>query len=168
MKIMIITLCDDGGMIHYVSQLAKALSKKAYVVVLAPVGINKKNFTKTVKPIELPLGHVMKTFFINTLLLTRPLKFLDTIKKEKPDIIHFNECHPWSSFFLPLLPDTPVVTTIHDVKPHIGTRKFDHIFGHYMHEKYSDCIIVHGMKAKKELKTSKKSFVIPPGDYSFF
>jgi starch synthase len=168
MKIMIITLCTDGGMVHYVSQLANALSKKEEIVVLAPVGIEKKNFAKNVKIIELLLGHVMKTVFMNTLVFTRPLKFLNTIYKENPDIIHFNECHPWSSFFLPFLIRIPVVTTIHDVRPHIGTRKCDYIVGHQMHKKFSDGFIVHGEKARKELKVHKKCFVIPHGDYSFF
>ena len=164
---MIITLCIDGGMNHYVSQLANALSKKEEVIVLAPVGIEKKNFANTVKIIELPLGHVMKTIFMNTLVFTRPLKFLNTIYKENPDIIHFNECHPWSSFFLPFLTRIPVVTTVHDVKPHVGTRKFDYIVGHQMHRKFSDGFIVHGERARNELKVPKKCFVIPHGDYSF-
>ena len=168
MKIMIITLNTYGGMIHYVSQLANALSKRDDVVIIAPVGVERKNFAKNVKIIELQLGTVIKKFFINTLIFIRSLKFLNTIYKEKPDIIHCNECHLWLSLFLPFLIKFPIVTTIHDVNPHIGSRKFDQIIGKKIHIKFSDCLIVHGERAKKRLKTNKKCYVIPHGDYSFF
>jgi alpha-maltose-1-phosphate synthase len=168
MKIMTITFSMYGGMIHYISQFTDALSKKEDVVIIAPFGVERKNFTKNVKIIELPLGHTIKTFFINTLIFTRPLKFLNTIHKEKPDIIHFNECHLWSSLFLPFLTKIPIITTIHDVKPHIGSRKYDQIIAQRIHAKFSDCLFVHGEKARKELKIHKKCFVIPHGDYSFF
>ena len=168
MKIMIITLSTYGGMTHYVSQLANALSKREDVVVIAPGGVERKNFAKDVKIIELQLGTVIKKFFINTLIFTRSLKFLNTIYKEKPDIIHYSDCPLWSSLFLPFLIKFPIVTTIHDINPHPGSRKFDQIIGQRMHIKFSDCLIVHGVKAKKELNTNKKCYVIPHGDYSFF
>ena len=52
MKIMIITLMTYGGMIHYVSQLANALSKREDVVVIAPVGVKRKTFVKEIKIID--------------------------------------------------------------------------------------------------------------------
>ncbi len=168
MKILIITFNTKGGLNHYVSQLANALSKREEVVVIAPVGVEKKNFTNNIKIIELELGTVIKKFFINTLIVTRPLKFLITIYKEKPDIIHCNGSPMWLSFFLPLLIKYPIVTTIHDVNTHTGSRKFDQIIGKKMHFIFSDCLIVHGEKAKKELKVNKNCYVIPHGDYSFF
>lgn len=168
MKILIITLNIQGGMNHYVSQLANALSKKEDVVVISPIGIVRKNFAKDVKIIELELGTVIKKVFINTLIFTRPIKFLITIYKEKPDLIHCNGCPLWLSFLLPFVNKFPIVTTIHDVNPHLGRRKFDQIIGKKMHIRFSDCLIVHGEKAKKELKTNKKCYIIPHGDYSFF
>jgi glycosyltransferase involved in cell wall biosynthesis len=171
MKIMIITLNTYGGMIHYVSQLANALSKREDVVVIAPVGIEREYFLKDVKIIKLHLGDTIKNIFINTLALTRPLKFLNTIYKEKPDLIHFNECHLWSSLFLPLFIRFPIVTTLHDINPHYGTpisRKLNHMFGKKMHIRFSDCLIVHGVKIKNELKTKQRCYVIPHGDYTFF
>ncbi|MDO8727134.1 MAG: glycosyltransferase family 4 protein [Candidatus Methanoperedens sp.] len=168
MKILIITLDTYGGMNHYVSQLTNAISKREDVVVIAPVGIERKNFLKYVKIIELELGTVIKKFFINTFLLTRPIKFLNTIYKEDPDIIHCNDCPLWLSLFLPFLIKYPIVTTIHDVNPHIGRRKFDQIIGKNIHLRFSDCLIVHGKKAKEELNTNKKCYIIPHGDYSFF
>lgn len=153
---------------HYISQLANALSKREEVVVIAPVGVERKNFANNIKINELELGTVIKKFFINTLIFTRPLKFLFTIHKERPDIIHCNESPMWLSFFLPLLIKYPIITTIHDVNTHTGTRKFDQIIGKRMHIMFSDALIVHGEKAKKELKVNTNCFVIPHGDYSFF
>lgn len=153
---------------HYVSQLANAISKREDVVVIAPVGIERENFVKYVKIIELELGTTIKKFFINTLIFTRPIKFLNTIYKENPDIIQCNDCPLWLSFFLPFLIKYPIVTTIHDVNPHIGRRKFDQIIGKNMHIRFSDCLIVHGKKAKEELNTNKNCYIIPHGDYSFF
>lgn len=155
-------------MIHYVSQLANALSKKEEVVLIAPVGMDKNNFAKDVKIIKLELGTDIKRVFINSLILTRPIKLLDTINCERPDVIHFNEAELWSSLFLPFLYKYPIVTTIHDVNPHKGSRKFDQVIGKKMHISFSDCIIVHGEKAKKDMKMNKKCYNIPHGDYSFF
>ena len=168
MKIMFIILNTQGGMIHYISQLANALSKREDVVVIAPVGVERKNFVKNVKVLELHLGDVIKNFFINTLMFNRPLKFLNVIYKEDPDIIHCNESPLWMSFFLPLLVKFPIVTTIHDVNPHLGSRKFDQVIGKRVHIKFSDCLIVHGAGAKKELNADKKCYVVSHGDYSFF
>lgn len=168
MKILIITLNTSGGLNHYVSQLANALSKRESVVVIAPVGVDRKNFIKDVRIIELELGNIIKNFFINTLILTRPVRFLYTIYKENPDIIQCNSCPLWIGFFLPFLRKYPIVTTIHDVKHHIGSRSFDQIIGKKMHIKFSDCLFVHGEKAKKEMGVNNKCFVIPHGDYSFF
>jgi alpha-maltose-1-phosphate synthase len=54
------------------------------------------------------------------------------------------------------------------VKPHTGSRKCDQIIAQRLHVRFSDCLIVHGEKAKKDLKTTKMCFVIPIGDFSFF
>ena len=168
MKIMIITSNTHGGMIHYVSQLANALSKRENIVVIAPVGVERKYFTKHVKIVELHLGNTIKKFFINTLIFTRHLKFLNTVYKEKPDIIHFNGSHLWMCLFLPFLTKFHIITTIHEINPHIGSRKFDQIVGKKIHIKFSDCLIVHGKRLKYELKTNKLCYIIPHGDYSFF
>ncbi len=168
MKILILTLNTYGGMNHYISQLVKSISEKEEVVVIAPVGIDRRDYPKNVKIIELELGTVIKKFFINTLIFTRPIKFLSTIYKEKPDIIHCNENPMWLGFFLPFLVKYPIITTIHDVNPHFGSRKFDQLIGRWLHIKFSNGLIVHGKKAKRELKTNKKCYIIPHGDYSFF
>ena len=168
MKIMIITLNKQGGMIHYVSQLANSLSKKEEVVVIAPIGVEKDNFDENIRIIELKMGNVLGNFLTNTLVFTRPLKFLRTINEEQPDIIHFNENHLWTSIFLPFLKKFKIVTMIHDVKPHPGSRKIDQKIAKKLYNHFSDCFLVHGKYAEKEIKTDKKCYSIPHGDYAFF
>lgn len=171
MNILIITLNTHGGMTHYVSQLANALSKREQVTVIAPIGLDRKNFSSEVKIIEMHLGTIGSKLFLNTFLFWRPLKLLKTIYNEKPDIIHFNENHLWLGLFLPFLTKFSIVTTIHDTKPHQGNgiiRRFEHDAGKKIFIKFSDCIIVHGETAKSQLQIKKKCYVVPHGDYSFF
>lgn len=168
MKIMIITLNTKGGMVHYTSQLANSLVKKVDVVVLAPEGIEQKNFSDNVKIIELKVGNILKNVIINTMIFTRPLKFWRTINKENPKIIHFNECHPWTALFLPFLRKFKIVTMIHDVNPHLGSREIDQKIAKKLYVKYSNALLVHGESSKKELKVHEKIYSIPHGDYSFF
>ena len=168
MKILIITMNIRGGMIHYVSQMANSLSKTVDVVVIAPEGVEKYNFEKDVKIIELKMGNILKNFLTNTLILTRPYKFLKVIYEENPDIIHFNENHLWTALLLPFLKKFNILTMVHDIKPHPGRRTIDQKIAKKLYYHFSDCLLVHGEYAKKELKTNKKCCSIPHGDYSFF
>ena len=112
-------------MIHYVSQMANSLSQKVDVVVIAPKGVEKNNFEKNVKIIELKMGNILKNFLTNTLILTRPNKFLRIMYEENPDIIHFNENHLWTALLLPFLRKFNILTMVHDIKPHPGRRTID-------------------------------------------
>ncbi len=167
MKILIITMSASGGMRHYVSQLANSLSKKENVSVIVPEGANTKDFSRDVNVINLKLGNTVKNFIINTILFTRIIKFYKTIRSENPDVIHFNNCNLWIALVLLFLRKFKIVTMIHDVNPHIGTRKWDQIIAKKIFIKFSNAIIVHGEYAKRQLNLTK-CYHIPHGDYSFF
>ncbi|WP_067074991.1 glycosyltransferase family 4 protein [Methanoculleus horonobensis] len=173
MKILILAMNIKGGMVHYVSQLANALSEENDVVVIAPIGVNRDTFSENVRLTELPLGNIARNFIVNTLIVTRPLNLIRTIRRENPDVIHIQEPHLWWSFFLPYLSKYPLVFTVHDVNPHPGDRRFDQIIGQKHVVDHSNDLIVHGESAKKELLTKysipeSRCHVIPHGDYSFF
>jgi alpha-maltose-1-phosphate synthase len=173
MKVLIITLNINSGIIHYTSQLANALVKQYHVTIICPICTDKKYFSSKIKIIELPLGNVLKNFFINTLIISRPITLIKKIYKEKPDIIHFQGCHLWMCFVLPFLKKIPLVVTIHDVRPHFGTRKFDQIIGQKYHIYFSKGIIIHGETMRDDLYTlydlkGKICRVIPIGGFSFF
>lgn len=168
MKILILTHNIGGGMIHYTSQLANTLAEEHDVVVIAPRGVARETFNQKVRLIELDLGNIVKNFVKNTLIFTRVLRFIRTVRDEQPDIIHVNGYSLWYSLLLPFLNQFPIITTIHDVNPHIGSRQFDQAIARRRFFRYSDALIVHGEWAKKQLSTSIPIFVIPHGDYSFF
>ena len=168
MKIMLITNNTSGGLIHYTSQLANSLSKNNSVTVVAPIGLDDKYFEDRVKIKKMKMGNLKKSFVIDTLIFTRLLNFKHMVDKEKPDIIHFQECPLWLAPLLPSLNKFPIITTKHDTNPHPGSRVFDQILSKHIYFKYSDSIIVHGEKAKEDINTNKECFVIPHGDYSFF
>ena len=173
MKILILTMNIKGGIVHYVSQLANALAEENDVVVIAPIGVDQNTFSEKVRLIELPLGNVIKNFIVNTLVITRILNFIKTVRTEKPDVIHIQGSGLWWVLSLPYLSRYPLVCTIHDVHPHVGSRKFDQIIGQKCIVHNSNDIIVHGEFAKKELlmkhpNLGGRCHVIPHGDFSFF
>jgi glycosyltransferase involved in cell wall biosynthesis len=171
LKILQITLNTNGGMIHYVSQLSNALALNNDVSVIVPIGAETELFNSSVKIIPLHTGNIKKNFVVNTLIVTRLIKFYKTIRNIHPDIIHLQSCDLWICLFLPILKNYKIVTTIHDVEPHIGSRQIDQKIARDAHIEFSDCIIVHGNKAKSVLEKkvkNKKIFSIPHGDYSFF
>ncbi|HHV24574.1 MAG: glycosyltransferase family 4 protein [Methanosarcina sp.] len=171
MKILQITLDTKGGMIHYVSQLSNALALNNDVSVIIPIGAEADLFNSSVKIVPLHTGNIIRNFIINTLIVTRMVQFYKTIQRIHPDIIHLQLCNPWICLFLPILRNYKIVTTIHDVEPHIGSREVDQKIARDAHIKFSDCIIVHGNKAKSILEKkaiNKKVYSVPHGDYSFF
>jgi len=171
MKILQIVMPTHGGIIHYTSQLSNALSENNEVHVITSVGSEIELFNNSINLIQLHTGNIIRNFILNSIIITRMMTFIKTIKKIDPDIIHLQSYHPWICLFLPLLQKYKIVTTIHDVKSHIGTRAIDENIARNIHIKYSDAFIVHGNLAKEILEkkvTSKKIFVIPHGDFSFF
>lgn len=171
MKILQITLDTKGGMIHYVSQLSNALAINDDVSVIIPIGAERELFNSSVKIVPLHTGNIIRNFIVNTLIVTRMVQFYKTIQNINPDIIHLQSCYPWICLFLPFLNKYKIVTTIHDVEPHIGSRAIDQKIARDIHIKFSDCIIVHGNKAKSTLQKkaiNKKVYAFPHGDYSFF
>lgn len=171
MKILQIVITTQGGLIHYTSQLSNELCKHNEVNIIAPIGLETELFNKTIKLNPLHTGESIRNIIINSIIFTRIVYFLNTIHKINPDVIHIQSCHPWMCLFLPFLQNYKIITTIHDVNPHIGPRMLMQEIARDIHIKYSDALIVHGDVAKTSLEkknTDKKIFVIPHGDYSFF
>lgn len=171
MIIVIINFNTKGGMVHYISQLSNALIKRSSLYIIAQKGIEKRNFNDSIKIIQLETGNTKRNFILNTVLIHKSLKFLNIIHQINPDIIHLQSCHLWVCLFLPFLKKYKIVTTIHDVTPHMGSRFIDQEISRKVHIKYSDALIVHGQNAKRMLAKecdNKKIFIVPHGDYSFF
>ncbi|WP_220680611.1 glycosyltransferase family 4 protein [Methanofollis formosanus] len=168
MKVLMVTDNVSGGIVHYVSQLANALADEDETVLFAPIGIERQNFSTKVRVEELPVGNTLRNFIVNTALFPRAVRFLAALQRERPEVIHFQLTPPWFLLFFPFLRKYPMVTTIHDVRPHTGSRAFDQVISNGAYINRSDAVIVHGQWAKEVLGAGEKCHVVPHGDYAFF
>ncbi|NLX48637.1 MAG: glycosyltransferase family 4 protein [Methanospirillum sp.] len=171
MRVALLTHNVDGGLVHYLSQLANALASRVELVVIAPEGLDPSGFPfgPGVRIRRLPVGNVVRTFAVNTLLFWRPFAFIAAVQSERPDILHFNGASLWYALLLPLLSRRfPVVVTIHDVSPHTGSRAWDQELARRLFLRYADAAFVHGEWARRQLDAPIPVYPIPHGDYSFF
>ena len=177
MKIILISFLGRGGMLHYSSQLANALSEKNEVALVIPSYCNTDYFNKNISIIRINAPpNALKTF-VNSFNFFALFKLLQTIRIFNPDIIHFVNDHPWNIIICIFLKNIKKVLTLHDPIPH--EKNFP---GKVIQPFFSICdkitinqvnkIIVHGKYLKAvcislgipELKIA----VIPHGEYSFF
>ena len=177
MKILLVSLYGRGGMVHYASQIANALSFDNEVTVIAPTHIEQKYFNKNVnlKLIKAPHSLVKSIFQSFNFFELRSL--INYIKDYKPDVIHFVNEHPWNNIIIfKFKGEHKMVLTCHDPNPHPGERNSLILklfkLSTLCQLKKVDRIIVHGNNMVDELKkqniSSKKIDVIPHGDYQFF
>ncbi len=168
MKIVIITLIDRGGMVHYTSQLANAIS--CYCDVTVITGKCDKiyfNDDVTVKSITLSsTGIIGKKEIFNFISVIRILKNI------KPDIIHISGMHFWIFGLYHFIKNKNVFLTLHDVNQHEGERNLINILINKIHIKLAKHIFVHGEKLRNILimkgYPENAISVIKHGDYSFF
>jgi alpha-maltose-1-phosphate synthase len=174
MKAILILYDDKGGIIHYISQLANSLSKKINVTLISQVK-NKSmiNFDDKIKKII--TNPITISLLKRQYIFPNYISIINNIKKEDPDLIHFT--HPSIHnailiLLIKLLNTKPVISTIHDSKPHKGERfRLLTIFVQIIMESFSSSLIVHGESIKKDINKiivkNKEIFIIPHGDFSF-
>lgn len=122
--------------------------------------INVKLFNYTLRSVKAPITLYSLIRYIN---------------KMKPDVIHIQESGDvFFTFALPFLKKYPIVSTNHDVKPHLGFEKgFKNRFREVLRKivtRYSNKIIVHGEYLKSVAASylrlkSDDIHVIPLGQY---
>lgn len=168
MKICLIEFARTGGMLHYVSQMANALSeqKNITVHVILPAGADLNFFDKNVQIQIVPsIGR----------LLLRIDVLLKRILNIDPDVIHITSaCHPLSILLFPIFKilKKPLFLTVHDVVPHLGDKRLKIEILTRTSIWFSDGIFIHDTKSKAKLIqrgiVESKLHIIPHGDYSFF
>lgn len=173
LRVAYILATDRGGMLHYLSQLANAMTRYAHVTVIGPKEFSYKYFSRKIdiknvldSPIEWRPHRCLS--FINIGKATREVN---------PDVIHLTMAHhPLIALSIHLLGidrKYPIVYTNHDPRPHIDNLIWE-VVGSllYRHVVRVDKIIVHGKILKAMLirdgVPEEKIAVIPHGDYSFF
>lgn len=144
------------------------------MTVIVPLGASEELFNKSVELRPVHMGDTKENSVTNTILLGRSYNFFETILNEKPDVIHFqNAYNIWIAAFLPWLHRrrSKILTTFHDVEPHLGYRRTDKMIARALHIKYSHGFIVHGEREKMKLRylgVKKACWIIPHGELSFY
>jgi alpha-maltose-1-phosphate synthase len=166
-RICIIELIRDGGMVHYASQLANALSagEDNEIQVIVPERTDVSLFNTRIRMRTVPT--IGRHPYRIDILLRHLVRF-------RPDRVHISIRHP---LLLPLLPllslmKVPLFLTVHDVTPHEGEGKVIAGISTQVSLYFSRAVFVHGEKLKADLVArgfpDEKIVVIPHGDYSFF
>jgi glycosyltransferase involved in cell wall biosynthesis len=168
MKVVIIALANQGGMVHYASQLANSLSVYAETYVIVGDAANTSLFNDEVfiNPIPLVSSGIIKKKLFNY------RKVIEQLNIIKPDIIHITANYYWIFGYYSFLRKKNVVLTLHDVNEHIGEKYLVNQLANKLHIKVAKHIFVHGTKLQKELDLlgypTTKTTAIAHGDYSFF
>lgn len=104
---------------EYSVRLASGIAQDASVLLLLPE-------SEAIPYVHL-LKHGAETRLFHKPRLRQPLQqarmmahLVRTIRDFKPDVIHLQSGHPWFSFALPMLGDSPLVVTVHDPSRHVG------------------------------------------------
>jgi len=171
MRVVLLSL----GFNYYDIPLANALSRLEDIMLIAPKHklegfIQAAEVNTNIKPYHQPR-------FRNPMNLVTVYKIVKQINHFKPDVIHLlGGHHPWFNLILPLLRrEYALVTTIHDIKAHIGDKSSGKIpsFIFSLAVRYANRVIVHGEKLKKIMrerdnKPAGSIHVIPHGEFSFY
>jgi glycosyltransferase involved in cell wall biosynthesis len=169
-----------GGMLHYASQLANALSAQHRVSILCHPDADTSYFSDEITIIDLKRSRLGST--VNRDLFD-VRHIAETLKTTNVDVFHVLTPHLSLGLAVNQIQETPVVSTVHNPnsfqsfrKPHLWIQ--DELITE-MYRFGSDRVIVHGENAKDSLhhkpwsvaklfKDKNSIEVIPHGDYSFF
>lgn len=161
----------SSNFIDYTIQLANSLTKKGITVLLLIPDLPIEEFN-IIDVVNACVYIYDRRGFYNPANIFSTYKSLRQIIAFSPEVIHIQGGHFWLSFILPLLyRKFSLITTFHDVKPHIGEdnvlRRLIDVFG----RRYSKQIFVHGRRLKEQMieeynLPSRKIHVIPIGEHN--
>lgn len=174
MRVAIVALSCHGGMLHYTSQLANALSEAANVHVFTPAKPEHAGYFSPALTMHatLPLSFPGQPWR-GALAQANPLIHAENAKRIRrigADVIHLVTPHHANALMIPLL-GAPLCYTLHDPTSHVGEtqpirdalrrRTLDGV----------ERVIVHGEALREELAAQglsrERVAVIPHGDYGF-
>jgi len=171
---MNVTMVAPGtnAIYYYATQLCNALADRADVTLVAPEGADADLLADAARAELVPMGTTMVDAVRNTMVPMRARAFVRAIRRSDPDLVHVQNCYNlWIASFLPLLRDQMVVTTLHDVEPHLGFERVDKTIARRLHLRFSNGFVVQ-CEAEREkfrrFEVDGPEFAIPHGDYEFF
>lgn len=176
MRIAIVALsCPNGGMLHYASQLANALSETEEVFFFSPpkpeLGEYLNPRVQLLASKRLSFPHRRERTFIRQLNPLIHLEHARRIRSLAPDVVHFVTDHPCNGILANLLAGLPKCFTHHDPSRHPGeTSGVKEALTRWSIQKY-DRVVAHGEALRQEMHEqgipASKVKVIPHGDFGF-
>lgn len=173
MRIALISF-HRGGMAHYAAMLARSLLWEANDLELACFVCS--DFPPDYLPeaatvYRYPLPHSIRpaewTHWVRAPRIWQ--QCLRDLRAWKADVWHFNSGHPWyGPLIRGLHHESPLIYTMHDVRPHPGEWHFQKRFKTGPLLKHADCIILHSepMRAEAMIRhqlSPERTAVIPCG-----
>lgn len=160
----------DFTFFEYTIQLANALSQLCQVTLALPDSASRQCALGLKRTVGLHLFHLPRLRYPTNLLMVNHLFRL--VAQTRPQVVHQLAWHLWMNLALPVFPNVPFVTTIHDASQHPGDRASIMAFQDWQWQR-ADQVIVHAEAVKRQLVEEhhipqEKVQVIPLGAYQFY
>jgi glycosyltransferase involved in cell wall biosynthesis len=170
---MRVALIAFKGLPIYAIQLANGLSRLTEVHLFLVDGAAAK-YAKFIEP-NITLHPIRTCRYRNPAGLLVSLDIISKIKKLRCDIAHLVLNEPWFNVCVPFIKSFPLITTVHDVRYHVGDRRSS-IVPQWVTDlatKFSSNLIVHGIGLKsyvcREFNLDPyRVFSIPHMNYSLY
>ncbi|WP_276302476.1 glycosyltransferase family 4 protein [Halorussus lipolyticus] len=170
MDIAIVTYDNQGGMLHYASQMANALaSDETDVTQIVGAGADTSLFDESVAVEEIAFPASPSDLGPGAV---RSLARLYRSLADEFDVIHLTTAYSYTYALLPFLARKPFVYTLHDVYAHSGEYNPNWELLKRLTVSAADRVVVHGehnaASFAEKYGQAHKCVTIPHGDYSFF
>ena len=166
MRVMVV----DFSFYAYAVSLANALSEYCHITLMLPDKVDELYTTKVAQQVKLRQFHMSRLRYPSNIFMVNSI--FKTINQLKPDVVHQLSWNLWFDLALPLFPDVPLVSTIHDASRHPGDRASISPF-HSQQWRRANQVIVHAESIKQQMlglepNLNSKLHVIPIGSYDFY
>lgn len=177
-KVILFHLTPRMWMLHYASQFANALSKKVDLQIVIASYYEDSLFDNPSIFYKIQTNPSFASFLYDSILIWNHIKLMIFIIRNKPDIIHFIDNHPWYIIYAPLfaLFGKKIYVTQHDPTLHSWEVKTFQgkiaAFTNKILRNTADKVIVHWEHLKSELVESygistNKIISVPHGNFNF-
>jgi glycosyltransferase involved in cell wall biosynthesis len=170
-NVIVVAPSDGGGMLHYCSQMANALSAKATVTAIVDDGADESLFDGVaVETMDFP-GTIAE---IGPGVVTLWTQLYRRLSAEPIDVVHTTVLNPLLVPPLLALRRQPqrTVITLHDVSDHPGAQKYRNEIARQLLVRGVDRVVVHGeynaRQCRQRYGVDGTLVTIDHGAYSFF
>lgn len=174
MKVAMVALARRGGMVHFVTELANAVSRiTPTVVVSSSSAAGALALRRAITVIPADTGRNALGSLAQALNPVTWLTLYKRLSGEKVDVIHLAGVHEWNPMLCMLgkMLHRPLAYTIHDPEPHPGAPVLMRI-SNWLTLRMSDAIVVLTEQGRQRLLAARipeeKINHIPHGIYSSF